>query len=590
MEVPIRGMDCADCAAHVRRAISSVEGVTDADVLLGAEKAIVRFQVEELDLRRLKESVREAGYEVADGEEETEGRGKRLTRQILTLFGLAVGAILFIVVLGEGLGLFDRFVERVPWQLALAAVLVGGYPIFRNVVVAALQRRVIAHTLMSVGAVAAMAAGEWVTAAVVVFFMRLGDFAERFTAEKARGSIRSLESMAPEEARLEREGEETTVALESVSPGDLVVVRPGERIPVDGEIVSGTATIDQSAITGEPIPVDVSEGDHVYAATIPQLGSLRVRADRIGRDSTFGRVIRMVEEAEANRGEVQRIADKFSGYYLPVVALIALLTYLFSGSVLSTVAVLVVACSCSFALATPIAILASIGAAARRGLLIKGGKYLEAVEKATVLLVDKTGTLTVGKPAVVDIVSIDGSESDELLRSCASAERYSEHPIAKGILDEAEKRGLRPEKPNTFEALPGIGVRGRIGEDEVEVKKAPPEPEEPSRIAELRSQGATIIALLRDGRMAGYIALADTPRSDVPEAISRVRSLGIRTVELLTGDAEATAGRLAEELGISYRAGLLPEQKTEIVKEYQARGDVVVMVGDGVNACNDSYF
>ncbi|MFP4375212.1 MAG: heavy metal translocating P-type ATPase, partial [Spirochaetaceae bacterium] len=500
VEVPVRGMDCAECAAHVRRAISSVDGVTDADVLLGAEKAIIRFDVDTLDLERIRSAVADAGYEVprdsnggpgasagpgpaAPGSVEagsaTAGaasRGRDLTRQVLSLFGVAFGAVLFIVVVGEWLGLFDAVAEAVPWYIALAAVLAGGFPIFRNVVKATLRAQVLAHTLMTVGAVAAMVAGEWVTAAIVVSFMRLGDFAERFTAEKARGALRNLEHMAPQQARVERGGTEMTVTVEEVSPGDTVVVRPGERIPVDGTIMSGTATIDQSAITGEPMPVDVAPGNSVFAATIPQLGALRVRAERIGAESTFGKVIRMVEEAEANRSDVQRVADRFSGYYLPVVAVVAAATFIASGDALATVAVLVVACSCAFALATPIAMLASVGAAARRGLLIKGGTYLELLDRTDVLLVDKTGTLTLGKPRVLEIVPAAGADDDALdedavLSLAASAERYSEHPIAGALREAAEARTLTLDTPAEFTAVPGFGVRATIGGAEVQVGK-----------------------------------------------------------------------------------------------------------------------
>ena len=510
---------------------------------------------------------------------------------MLSLFGIAFGAILFIVVVGEWLGLFDAVAEAVPWYIALAAVLAGGYPIFRNVVKAALRGQVLAHTLMTVGAVAAMVAGEWVTAAIVVFFMRLGDFAERFTAGKARGALRNLEHMAPQQARVERDGTEETVAVGEVSAGDTVVVRPGERIPVDGTIISGTATIDQSAITGEPMPVDVATGNSVFAATIPQLGALRVRAERIGAESTFGKVVRMVEEAEANRSDVQRVADRFSGYYLPVVAVVAAATFIASGDALATVAVLVVACSCAFALATPIAMLASVGAAARRGLLIKGGKYIELLDRADVLLVDKTGTLTLGKPRVLEIVPAigaeqDGLEEDAVLSLAASAERYSEHPIAGALREAAEARALTLETPTEFTAVPGLGVRATMGATQVEVGKVSGNAQPavaPRRVGELSEDGATVVAVSRDGTTVGYIAVADRVREEVPAALARVREVGIPTVELLTGDAEQTAARLANELGIAYRAELLPEDKIGVVKEYQQQGRTVVMVGDGVN-------
>jgi Cd2+/Zn2+-exporting ATPase/Cu+-exporting ATPase len=598
IEVPVRGMDCAECAAHVQKAISGVEGVENADVLLGAEKAIIRFNVDTLDLDRVRAAVADAGYEVPhDGAAggprsrggtdaapgSAAGRAAGLTRRVLTLFGIAVGAILFIVVVGEWLGLFDAVVDRVPWYIALAVVLAGGYPIFRNVIQATLRGRVLAHTLMTVGAVAAMVAGEWVTAAVVVFFMRLGDFAERFTADSARGALRGLEDMAPQQARVERDGAESMVEVAEVSPGDVVVVRPGERIPVDGTVVSGSATIDQSAITGESMPVDAVAGSSVFAATIPQLGALRIRAERIGRDSTFGTVIRMVESAEANKGYVQRVADRFSGYYLPVVAVVAGATFIISGDALATVAVLVVACSCAFALATPIAVLASVGAAAKRGLLIKGGRYLETLDKADVLLVDKTGTLTLGETAVREIVPAAGFEAQQVLRLAASAERYSEHPIADGVRRAAADRGLDLAPSEEFEAVPGAGVRARVDGAMVEVTRSGSQGERPARVVELAADGATIIDVRLDGGTCGYIAVGDRIRPEVPAAMAAVRELGIDHVELLTGDAEATAAGLAASLGVAYRAELMPEDKIRIVREYQAQGRTVVMVGDGVN-------
>lgn len=585
-------MDCAECAAHVQKAISSVDGVEDADVLLGAEKAVVRFSIDTLDLDRIRTAVADAGYEVpTDGGTDTEpaqespaARAAALTRRVMTLLGAAVGAVLFIVVVGEWVGLFDAAVEQVPWYIALAAVLAGGYPIFRNVIRAALHGRVLAHTLMSVGAVAAMVAGQWVTAAVVVFFMRLGDFAERFTADSARGALRGLEQMAPQQARVERDGTETMVAVAEVTPGEVVVVRPGERIPVDGAVVSGRATIDQSAITGEPMPVDVAAGSSVFAATIPQLGALRVRADRIGADSTFGRVIQMVEAAEANKSHVQRVADRFSAYYLPVVAVIAAATYLIRGDMMATVAVLVVACSCAFALATPIAMLASVGAAARRGILVKGGKYIEALDRADVLLVDKTGTLTLGKPRVEAVIPVDGVEEATVLARAATAERYSEHPIADGLREEARNRGLALGTPESFEAEPGVGIRATIDGHLIEVGRATGATAAAAdRVAAVQERGATMIEVRSDGEILGFIGVSDRTREEVPAALAAVRQAGIDTVELLTGDADGAASRLAAELGVAYRAGLLPEDKIGIVRAYQNAGHTVVMVGDGVN-------
>src|SRR5439155_430121 len=326
--------------------------------------------------------------------------------------------------------LFERITDFVPWYIGWGLVALSGYPIFWNVIKATLRRQIISHTLMSLGVVAALAVGQWPTAVVIVFFMRVGDYAEHFTTERSRQAVKRLTSLAPQTARVERNGGEQVVPIAEVAIGETVMVRPGESIPVDGDVLSGQATVNQAAITGESMPVEVTTGNQVFAATLAQLGSLRIRVTHVGADTTFGRVISMVEEAEAHRAPVQRIADRFSAYFLPVVATIAALTFLISRNPLSVASVLVVACSCSFALATPIAMLASIGAAASRGILIKGGKYLESLSHADVLLIDKTGTITTGQPQITDVIALAGHSQDEVLALAASADRGSEHPLA----------------------------------------------------------------------------------------------------------------------------------------------------------------
>ena len=474
----------------------------------------------------------------------------------------------------------------------------------------------IAHTLMSLGVVAALAVGEWATAAVVVFFMRVGDYAEHFTTERARRAVKDLTALAPLTARVERDGQEIELPVSDVKIGETVVVRPGEKIPVDGEVLSGQATVDQATITGESLPVEAGPGARVFAATLAQLGSLRIRTTQVGADTTFGRVIKLVEEAEAHRAEVQRVADKFSAYYLPVVAGVAALTFLLRHDPLATAAVLVVACSCSFALATPIAMLASIGAGAKRGLMIKGGKYLELLAQADVLLIDKTGTLTLGKPQITDVVPVSGfsqAETDDpestLLRYAASAERYSEHPLAEAVRSAARLRNLDLDEALDFKALPGSGVQARIGGHMVEVGSRrsletrilnkemagvqggqvsrPVFDDLFHRAGDFEGQGKTVLFITLDGDPLGLLAAADTLRPEVPQAIRAVRELGVHTIELLTGDNSATAMALVDSLGadsgVKQRSNLLPEDKIQIVKEYQAEGHTVIMVGDGVN-------
>jgi Cd2+/Zn2+-exporting ATPase/Cu+-exporting ATPase len=537
----------------------------------------------------IRKAVADAGYRVPEetqhAPEENTAEERAFVRRAGLLLAGVVGFVLFVVVLGEWLGVFERLTERVPLPLGVALVLIAGFTAFRNVWRATLRKQITAHHLMTLGVIAALAVGQWATALVVVFLMRVGDFVERFTTERARRAVRDLAALAPATARVERDGVEVVIPADETQVGEIVVVRPGEQIPVDGEVIDGRATINQAAITGEPLPVDAGPGSLVYAATIAELGHLRVRATKVGRDATFGKVVRMVEEAEARRGRVQTAADRFAGIYLPIVAGIAALTFVISRNPLATAAVLVVACSCSFALATPIAMLASIGAAARRGLLIKGGQYIEALDKADVLLIDKTGTLTLGQPRISEVIPLDGVYSrNEVLSYAASAERYSEHPLAQAVRDAASRHGLPLLEPQAFEALPGQGIRAIIGGRSVLVgNRAFVVEPQPAGWPDVARNGKTTLYVEIDGQPAGVLSASDTMRTEVPDALRELRELGLKRIELLTGDNEQTAKALADELGIDYRANLLPEDKIRIVREYQAAGHIVVMIGDGVN-------
>ncbi len=589
LEIPIAGMDCAECTQHVQHAIAALPGVKSVDVFLVSEKAIVRLDPALAPLPVIRKAVEGAGYGVKDESGTRKAETARTFPSSFVVqpssFLVVFCAVLVIVVVGEWLGLFEKLSDRVPFAVGLALVVITGWPIFGNVARAALRRQVIAHTLMSLGVLAALAVGQWATAAVVVFLMRVGDYTERFTTASARHAVRDLAAMAPQTARVERAGVEQQVPIGEVQIGDTVVVRPGETIPVDGKVIAGQATVDQSAITGEAMPVEVATGAQVFAATLARLGSVRVRAARIGPDTTFGRVVKMVEEAEAHRADVQRFADKFSGYYLPIVAGIAALTFLISRNPLSTAAVLVVACSCSIALATPIAMLASIGGGAKRGLLIKGGKHIETLARADVLLLDKTGTLTLGRPRITDVLPLNGLSAPDLLALAASAERYSEHPLAEAVRAAARDQHLPLAEPENFESLPGLGVRARLDGRVVAIGNRAfiPAAHTLPLAADLEAQGKTLLFLARDNQLAGVLAAADSLRPEVPAALAAVRALGVRRIELLTGDNDRVASALAAQLGVQYRAGLLPEDKIAIVKDYQSRGHIVVMVGDGVN-------
>lgn len=508
------------------------------------------------------------------------------SRTLLWAFGLTIAVVVLLVVGAEQLGLLDRLAELVPWAVWLTAVLWGGWPIFRNVLRAAARARITSHTLMTVGLIAAIFAQAWPAAVVIVFFMRLADYIEQFTTQRARQAVRDLTALAPETARVQREGHEAEVPIGEVRVGETVIVRPGEKIPIDGKVISGQATVNQAAITGESMPVEAGPGARVFAASFAQLGHLRVRVTAAGADTTFGRVIKLVEEAEQHRAGIQRVADKFAAWYLPVVALVATVTFLSSRNMLATAAVLMVACSCSFAIATPVAMIASIGASARRGLLIKGGKYLEALSKATVLVLDKTGTLTFGRPAITDVVPLgDDLCADRVLALAATAERYSEHPLAEAVRMAAAERALDLAEPEHFEAIPGAGVRVHFDGETVAVggRRLLSGEALPAVASELVAQGKTLIYVIRNGRLVGVLAAMDTLRPEVPKALTELRRLGFNHLELLTGDNERTAAAVATPLGIQYRANLLPEDKIAVVKEHQQRGRVVVMIGDGVN-------
>ena len=350
-------------------------------------------------------------------------------------------------------------------------------------------------------------------------------------------------------------------------------------------MISGEATIDQASITGESMPVEAGNGTKVFASTIASIGSIRVRTSHAGRQTTFGKVIELVEEAESRQGNFQRFADKFSGYYLPIVAGISLLTLVITRDPLRATAVLVVACSCSIALATPIAMLASIGAAAKHGLMIKGGKYIELLARADVVLIDKTGTLTLGKPRVSEIIPLNGFSREEPLVLAASAERFSEHPLAHALRDEAARYKLDLKGVESFHMQPGMGIRAVMDGVEIVVgnERSLKGKAKAQTIAGLKSRKGSILFIERDRKLVGAITAMDTLREEVPDALVALRKLGVNRIELLTGDNEETAHILARKLKLEYRAGLLPEDKIRIVKEYQENGHRVVMIGDGIN-------
>jgi Cu+-exporting ATPase len=592
VELCVEGMDCADCAVHIERAVSALPGVESVRVFLGAEKAVVAFNGTRVALPEILRAVEGEGYRARlAGEEAEQGTRWGFPKVMSGLFVATFALVVLASTVGEWLGLLEHVVDRIPAPISIAAVLVGGIPIFRNVYRAALRRTATAHTLMTIGIVGALAIEEFVAAALIVFFMRLADFLEEFTTERSRRAIKELVKLAPQTARVERNGQEVELPLARLQPGDIVVVRAGEKIPVDGVVVTGAASVDQAPVTGESVPVEKREGDDVFAATINQVGLLKVRTTRIGEDTTFGRIVRLVAEAEANKAPVQRLADRFTNYYIPVVLSLAGLTWLLGGDLVSAVAVLVVACACAIALATPTVVIAAAGSAARRGIIVKGGLYLESLARVDTLVVDKTGTITFGWPRVTDVVGLNGAAEDDVLRLAALAERYSEHPLAAAVLEAAQARGFPAEAPESFEVLPGRGVLATWNSTAIALgssrllreRGVPLPPEITERGLVLEREGKTVLYLARDKEPVGLLAVADILRPEVPEAFARLRKLGLRRIIMLTGDNERVAAAVAGGLGIEYRAELLPEEKIEAVRALQKEGLKVAMVGDGIN-------
>ncbi len=592
LQLGVGGMDCAQCALHVEEAVRSLPGVRDARVLLGAERLDVVHDPDLVDLGQVTRAVERAGYHVKDGSARAAHAGPAgLAARVAWTFAALVAVVFLVAMVGEGLGLLDAALEHAPPGLAVAAVLLGGYPIFKNVLTALRRGKVTAHALMTLGVAGALAIGEYPAAAVIVVFMRVAEALESYTTRHARRALSALTRLAPDVAHLARDGREEDVPAAALKTGDRVAVRPGERVPADGVVVAGQAAVDQSPITGESMPVEKLPGAEVFAGTIVHGGRLEVRVTRTGPESTLGRIIKLVEEAEARKAPIQRVADRFTAWYLPVVVGVAGATYLLGRNPTAAIAVLLVACACAVALATPTAVIASVGAAARRGILIKGGRYLEALARADTLVMDKTGTLTFGRPAVTDVVALDGHGAVDVLRLAAAAERFSEHPVAAAVRTAAARQGIAVAAPERFEPLVGLGVQARWNGHDVlvgsrrllDVHHVPLPRAAEDRAAGWEAQGKTAFYVVADGRPVGMLAVADTPRPEVPEALGALRRLGIRRIVLLTGDNERSARALAAELGAGFRANLLPEDKIAVVRKLQARGHVVIVVGDGVN-------
>ncbi|HEX6060308.1 MAG TPA: heavy metal translocating P-type ATPase [Gemmatimonadaceae bacterium] len=612
-ELRVAGMDCASCAATIERSLRRLDGVRDVRVDVVGGRVRVGFAEGAVSRGALAGAIRRAGYAVEEDAPaaasgvaqqgpraaQAPGRGEPLRPAIVA--GLALV-----------LGLAAKW-TALPAELSLAllgvATVAGGWYVVPRGLRAARDRALDMHFLMSVAAAGAWAIGEPEEAAATLFLFAIAELLESRSMDRARHAISALMDLSPAEASVRRDGVERRVPVAEVAVGESIVVRPGEKIPVDGEVVAGRSSVSEAPITGESMPVDKESGAAVFAGSINGHGVLELRSSRPASDTTLARIIHAVEEAQASRAPSQTFVDRFARVYTPLVVAAAVLIavvppLLALGSweswIYRALAMLVVACPCALVISTPVAIVSGLAGAARSGVLVKGGAFLERAARTTTIAFDKTGTLTEGRPAVTDVVPLDGVPPDELLRLALGVERWSEHPIAVAVLAEGARRGIAPPASRDFESLPGRGARARVGgqlvgleHDRHHDEQGLVRPELSAALARLEAEGKTaVVVVARDvapaaggaPRAIGVLGIADRIRPNAAAAIRALRECGIRHVVMLTGDNAGTAQAVASAVGVDeVHAALLPDDKVRVVRELEARGAHVAFVGDGVN-------
>jgi Cu+-exporting ATPase len=666
LELPITGMTCANCANTIERRLNKVEGVIDVNVNFASEKAVVTYVVGLVSRSDLVAAVRQAGYDVIDveGDEESvedaeaAARTAEVRHQMQRfVVGAAFSLPLLILSMGRDLGLFGMWSHElwVNWLfLALATPVqfwvgwdyyTGAYKALRNGaanmdVLVALGTSV--AYIYSLAVLIALTLGTTIlgthvyfeTAAVIITLIVLGKLLEARAKGQTSEAIKKLMGLRAKTARILRDGQEIDVPMAEVAIGDVVLVRPGEKIPVDGVVLEGRSAVDESMITGESLPVDKTPGDEVIGATLNKQGLLKFEATKVGRETALAQIIKLVEQAQGSKAPIQRLVDQVSAYFVPVVIVIALITFAvwlvagagFVPALLRLVAVLVIACPCAMGLATPTSIMVGMGKGAEQGILFRSSSALEQAHKLTAIVLDKTGTITRGEPSVTDVVvsagfhlpapqlttagsapvamaaarsasndrtngaHVDESVADHLLRLAASAERGSEHPLGESIVRSAQEKGLALSEPENFEGIAGRGVFARIDGHDLLVGNLRLMRERDvalngleARAEELQNKAKTAMWLAVDGQAAALIAVADTIKESSKEAVAAMHEMGL-TVAMMTGDNTATAEAIANQVGIDrVFAEVLPGDKAEYVKKLQEEGYSVAMVGDGIN-------
>jgi Cd2+/Zn2+-exporting ATPase len=585
----LEGLDCADCAAKLEKKIAAVPGVVKAKVHFGTGKLVVEHSGAP---SAILQTIEQSGYQISkDGNEDQRARFWNDRKTRLTLLS---GFVLFAAVPADALHVPVAAVDT----LYGAAILLGAYETTKNGLYALRKFTFDTHLLMTVAALGAVAIGQWSEAATVVFLFSLGNALQRYTMDRTRQSIRSLMTLSPKNACVKQDGTEKLLPVEEVAPGARILIRPGERIPLDGIVTGGSSSVNQSTVTGEAVPVEKQAGDRLFAGTLNENGILEATVTKHYRDSTLARIIHLVEEAQAGKAPLQQFVDRFAKYYTPCVLagaiLLAFIPWLLFNQPLDTwfyraLVLLVISCPCALVISTPVSIVSAIGHASRQGILIKGGTYLEQLANVKAIAFDKTGTLTYGRPAVTDIISLCDKAPDELLSYAVSMEQWSEHPLAKAII--AKGGGLPLHPVTNVRIHPGKGIVGEL--DGTTLYAGNFRLFQDTNIAsgvvrsatdKLEQQGKTAILLGTASELWGVIALSDTLRDTSTATIRQLRLAGIQNIVLLTGDNQYSGTAAANRLKLDHvYSRLLPADKVAVIKNLKESFPGTVMVGDGVN-------
>ncbi len=618
-ELKLVGMTCAACAARIEKKLNSLDGVYNAGVNFAVERASFEFNPDLITLKEIEKAVKDLGYEAftvgdeaVDREKEARENEMAFQRRRLILSSiLSTPLLLFMIFewIGIHLPISMRTMHYASFVLSTPVQFYVGWQFYTGAYKALKNGSANMDVLIALGTSSAYfysialliqhsKFSYFEVSAVLITLVILGKNLEARAKGRTSEAIKKLMGLQAKTARVIRGGIETDIPIEEVESGDIVLVRPGEKIPVDGVVEEGTSAVDESMLTGESIPVDKKPGDSVIGATINKNGALKFKATKVGRETALAQIIRLVEEAQGSKAPIQRIADKVSSFFVPAVVALAIVTGLvwyftsldFTRALVGFVSVLVIACPCALGLATPTAIMVGTGKGAENGILIKGGEHLEKAHKLTALVLDKTGTITKGEPEVTDIIAKEGFSETEVLAIAGAAERNSEHPLAQAIVKKAAEDKATAENVTGFEAIPGHGIRAKVGQREILLGNLKLMTENGiktegfrKQVEDLESKGKTVMHLAADGKMAGIIAVADTVKEHSAEAIKQLKDMGIE-VYMITGDNARTAKAIADQVGITnVLAEVLPEHKAEEVEKLRAKGHVVGMVGDGIN-------